>query len=170
MILAIDPGPTQSAYVLFDNGTPRIAGIVANDELLQIVRTHGDLPLAVEMIACYGMAVGAEVFETCVWVGRFIEAHGGSHRKVFRREVKMHLCANPKAADSNIRQALVDRYGGKDRAIGKKAARGPLYGFKEDMWAALGVAFTAAETMPAPTFATSPEGRSSLLSSTPATG
>jgi hypothetical protein len=99
------------------------------------------------MIASYGMPVGREVFETCLWIGRFVEAwasRGGEYRLVYRREVKLHLCESVRANDANIRAALIDRFGpGKPAAIGTKKAPGPLYGLKGDEWAALGVALTA---------------------------
>lgn len=101
--------------------------------------------LAIEMIASYGMPVGREVFETCVWIGRFIEAWGGPYTLVYRKDVKLHLCGQPRAKDSNIRQALIDRYGGKDRAVGKKATPGPLYGVSADVWSALAIAVTFAD-------------------------
>ncbi len=156
ILLAIDPGPTESAYVVYNVTTshPTSWGKLPNEELsyrLRAIARTADL-LAVEMIASYGMAVGAEVFATCVWVGRFIERWVGIHhtaaewRQVFRREVKLHLCGDSRAKDANIRQALIDRYGGKERAIGLKASPGPLYGLTGDCWAALGVAITAAET------------------------
>lgn len=144
MIIAIDPGTTHSAVVLFgDKITGRIEENTNIADWLNDISTEfEDAVLAVEMIASYGMPVGKEVFETCVWIGRFIEAWGGITRKVYRKEVKMELCGSNRAKDSNIRQALIDLYGGKDQAIGKKEAPGPLYGFKKDMWAALGVAVT----------------------------
>jgi hypothetical protein len=104
------------------------------------------------MVASYGMAVGATVFETCVWSGRFIERwlSGRAYRpqpdRIYRKEVKMHLCGSMRAKDANVRQALIDRYGGKEAAIGKKANPGPLYGMSGDCWSALAVAITAAET------------------------
>ncbi len=153
-LLAIDPGNEQSAYVLYDTEARRPVAFakVPNAELLGgIDKVEADL-LAVEMIASYGMAVGREVFETCLWIGRFVErwhARGlryMEHRLVYRRDAKLHLCASPRANDANVRQALIDRYGpGKEKAIGKKAAPGPLYGMAGDCWAALAVAVTAAE-------------------------
>lgn len=156
ILLAIDPGPEQSAYVLYDTEAKRPvawAKVPNFDLLFGIANVTAD-ELSIEMIASYGMAVGAEVFETCVWIGRFIErwyARGlryYDHRLVYRRDVKLHLTGSPRANDANVRQALIDRFGpGKEKAIGKKASPGPLYGIKSDVWAALAVAITAAETV-----------------------
>jgi hypothetical protein len=47
-----------------------------------------------------------------------------------------------RAKDGNIGQALVDRFGGKAAAIGKKAAPGPLYTVSGDPCAVLALAVT----------------------------
>ena len=157
-ILAIDPGNEQSAFVIYDPDTGAIhgKGIHANGSLRKEILTHfvksstsEPRHLAIEMVACYGMAVGVTIFDTAFWVGRFVEAWestGEDHTIIYRKDVKMHLCNSMRAKDSNIRQALIDRFGpGKDKAIGKKATPGPLYGFKKDLWAALAVAVTFAD-------------------------
>ena len=155
MILAIDPGTTQSAYVIYDNGKLIEFGILENNELLDHIATelnlHDCSKLYIEMVASYGMAVGKTVFETCVWIGRIIETwgytFGGEWDYVYRKDVKMYLCGQTKAKDSNIRQAIMDLYGSdRKTAVGTKAKPGPLYGVSKDVWAALGVAITAWET------------------------
>lgn len=98
--------------------------------------------LALEFIASYGMPVGAEVFQTCLWAGRFIQAFPGQHHIVYRKDVKLNLCGSMRAKDGNVRQAIIDRFGGKEKAIGKKKTPGPLYGVSGDMWAALAVGLT----------------------------
>jgi hypothetical protein len=147
-VLAIDPGPEQSAYTLYKDGHPIEFAKIPNDEMLYRCRLTWDsgITLVIEQIAAMGMAVGAEVFETCVWTGRFIEAWQGDWDRVKRHEVKMALCDNMRAKDANIRQAIIDRYGGKDKAIGRKASPGPLYGLSGDCWSALAVAITWTET------------------------
>lgn len=150
-ILAIDPGNTRSAYVVFNDGIESF-GIVANETMREVIKTHIDNcnHLAIEMVACYGMPVGATVFDTCVWIGRFIEAWGKEYTRVYRKDVKMHLCNSMRAKDSNIRQAILDKYpatgGGKTPQIGTKAQPGPLFGISKDVWAALAVAITFSET------------------------
>lgn len=140
-ILAIDPGTTESGWVYFFGGKVIGAGVMMNDELLKMVAESAADVLAIEMIASYGMAVGKEVFETCVWVGRFQQAWRSpkSVRLVYRKDVKLHLCGSPRAKDANIRQALIDKLG----PPGRKAAPGPTYGVSSHAWAALGVAVTA---------------------------
>ena len=148
-ILAIDPGNEQSAYVLLKDGYLVEFGKLDNEQLL------GQLPslvgyfdsAAIEMVACYGMPVGKEVFDTALWVGRYKQKLVDLGRQVdlvFRKDVKMHLCCTLKGVnDATIRQALIDRYGpGKDKAIGTKKAPGPLYGVSKDVWAALAVGVT----------------------------
>ena len=151
MLLAIDPGNEESAYVLYDGSARTIAdkGKSPNTEVLELVWStsvwvNAD-HLAIEMIASYGMPVGREVFETCVWIGRFIQAWRRPHALVYRRDVKLHLCGSPRAKDGNVRTALIDRWGGKDKAIGRKKSPGPLYGVSADIWQALAVAVTYSE-------------------------
>lgn len=141
-ILAIDPGSAESGYVVFDSmGQVIKAEIVSNIELRSLLEDGFDVDIcAVEMIASYGMAVGREVFDTCIWIGRFYEV--ARLKKplpvhfVFRRDIKTHLCGTVKAKDTNIRQALIDKYG----APGTKKNQGKTYGIKSHLWAALAVA------------------------------
>jgi len=164
-ILAIDPGNEYSAYVLYDTCLTdlqqqremlnvRQLGIYPNEDMLSIIATTHNDHLAIEMIACYGMPVGKTVFDTCVWIGRFIQVQSDDNKKpftrVYRKETKMHLCNSMRAKDGNIRQAIIDRYpatgGGKMPQIGTKSQPGPLYGVSKDVWAALAVAITFSET------------------------
>lgn len=148
-LIAIDPGTTHSGIVVFCKGQVVSAAVLENAEVLVTLCEHPCAMVAIEMIASYGMAVGREVFETCLWVGRFLQAAGAQRvRLVYRKDVKLHLCNSPRAKDANIRQAIIDRYGGKAEAIGSKKKPGPLYGVKSHAWAALGVAITATETFP----------------------
>ena len=147
-IIAVDPGPTDSALVHLTDGAPIEAWHGTNEAILDRLDadTDGSM-LAIEMIASYGMAVGASVFDTCVWIGRFVQRWtdntGRGPLLVYRKDVKLHLCGSSRAKDTNIRQAIVDRYGpSKAVAVGLKASPGPLYGVKSHAWAALGVALT----------------------------
>ena len=142
-ILAIDPGSAQSAWLRFDGARPGAFGISANDVLVRALRTGG-LPdvVVIEKVESYGMAVGAEVFDTVWWAGQFAEAvHRVPVVMLPRRAVKLALCGDSRAKDANIRAALIDRFGGA-AAVGRKAAPGPLYGISRDVWSALAIAVT----------------------------
>jgi hypothetical protein len=141
VLLAIDPGDKQSAYVVWDGAEIHEKGILPNPEMLSAIPQLRECcdDCAIEMIASYGMAVGATVFETCVWVGRFWQEWGEDAFRVYRKDVKMHLCQSMRAKDANIRQALIDRLG----EPGTKASPGVTYGVSKDVWAALAVAVTA---------------------------
>lgn len=163
LILAIDPGSTKSAYALlsFDKGFELIEfGKLDNNRMLLEISDIGMRSLfksneafmlipVVEMVASYGMAVGKDVFETCVWIGRFIQKFQGSEHYsnydiIYRKEEKMCLCGTMKAKDSNIRQALIDRYAKHDFKNGKGKKNNPdvFYGVSADVWAAIAVGVT----------------------------
>lgn len=148
-ILAVDPGTKQSGWCLLDGSTPIAFGVLENEKMIEEIRATYDAEiLAVEMIASYGMAVGREVFETCVWIGRFVESWRDPEavRLVYRKDVKTHLCGTTKAKDANVRQALIDLYpatgGGSTPQIGTKSNPGPLYGISSHVWPALAVGLT----------------------------
>jgi len=149
-VLAIDPGPERSGWVLFDPKCRRILdhGITSNTELL-VMLTGGRIgaaQLVIERIVRLGMPVGQDIFDTCVWIGRLQQGFDGPCELITRREVKLNLCGDMRAKDGNIRQVLIDRFGpGKDRAVGKKKDPGPLYGIRRDEWSALALAVVFAD-------------------------
>lgn len=154
LLYAIDPGTTASALVVYDALIKRVTRHLYGENLIILQALQHRHPadagavLLVEQIEAMGMSVGAEVFETVWWAGRFHQAwpSGVAHR-VTRRQVKLHLCQNMRAKDTNIRTALLDKFGpGKALAVGTKPKPGPLYGLKAHGYAALAIAVTWAET------------------------
>jgi hypothetical protein len=147
-VLAIDPGSERSAWLLWA-GRVEAFSILDNTDLLDAVRHHRSAAdvVVIEQIESYGMAVGREVFATVHWAGRFTEAaYPTPVVQLPRRAVKLAICGDTRARDANIRQALLDRFGGKDAAVGWKAAPGPLYGISKDVWSALAIAVTYADS------------------------
>jgi len=156
LILGIDPGPKHSGVVLFDADawTVEKAYCEPNEDILCDLRQWQGVTLAIETMAAMGMAVAQDTFATQLWAGRFIEAvdcRGGSVRDMKRQDVKLHLCGLARAKDPNVRRAVMDKFeatgGGKEPRKGTKSQPGPLYGVSgNDVWSALAIAVTAAET------------------------
>jgi hypothetical protein len=158
-LLAIDPGNAESAYVVINKACePVHFGKIKNESLrTRILGGYEDVEadrVVIEMVASYGMAVGADVFETCVWIGRFAEAvraewwPNRDPELIKRHAVKMHHCHSAKANDANITQALVDRFapGQRNHGKGTKADPGWFYGFSRDVWQAYALAVYAMDT------------------------
>lgn len=141
IVVAIDPGPINSAFVAWDGERVLEHYFLENDVLRQLLLQGLNNPLvAIEWIESYGMPVGAEVFHTCRWAGRFEEAASPLPVELIpRRDVKLHLCHSARAKDANVRKALLDLIGPR----GTKKNPGPTYGITSHCWAALGVAVLA---------------------------
>jgi hypothetical protein len=151
-VIAIDPGTTQSAYVIWDGVQIIDKDLVENDTLLNILRgwpasdwpEAEQIPMVIEQIRCYGMAIGQTTLDTVFWSGRFWEAWRGEKYLIPRMEIKKHICHNGAAKDSNIIQALADRfaYGVRNRGKGIKKEPGFFFGFHDDIWQAFAVGIT----------------------------
>jgi len=146
-VLGIDPGPEKSALVLWDSAAEQILAYGKNENKVFMEQILALTPVdfcVIEMVQSFGMSVGAEVFETVYWIGRFAQAWDthcltkvAPAVRLYRGDVKMHLCHSMQAKDSNIRQALIDRFG----KPGTKKNPGPVtYGLAGDLWAAFAVA------------------------------
>ena len=157
-LLAIDPGTIQSAFVLWDGRKIFNADIRPNQLIIQYIYEANHERFVMEKVESYGMPVGATVFDTVFWSGRFVEAHlfaadedaqvqsDKDYYRMPRREVKLHLCNSARAKDGNIRQALIDRFG----PITTKKNPNPVHGdvkIRKDIWAAFALAVTWWDTM-----------------------
>ena len=172
-VLAVDPGPTLSAWIVLEEGMPVAFGIEPNDRVIDMVYPVDllETEIVVERMQSFGMPVGAEVFETCYMIGRVIQAaRPRPVALVSRLEVTTHHCHSARAKDSNVRQAMLDRFGpGKEKAVGTKADPGPLHGIKKDIWSALAIGVYHLDTTESPDVTTGstdlmpdPEGESQV--------
>jgi len=151
-IVAIDPGTTRSGVVVIDELTYRPLKVGKFENEIVVDEIEDLLPAnkaVIEMVPSYGtgMAAGKDIYETCIWIGRFIEQLScccDIVQLLQRNVVKMHLCGSPRAKDPNITQALVDRFAPGETNYGKgtKKAPGFFYGFSADMWQAYALAVT----------------------------
>lgn len=117
------------------------ANTIANSAMLERLKGEfKDTSCAIEMVESYGMAVGKEVFETVLWVGRFYQQWFINNdlpvELIYRRQIKLHHCQSARAKDTNIRQALMDKYG----PPGVKKAPGVTYGLVKHEWSAFAIA------------------------------
>lgn len=141
--IGIDPGSTESALVEWDG--KRITCMAIEDNVRTLHRLSRLTPgpeVAIEQVRGYGITAGNELFDTCIWTGRFQQQLIGSGficSLVPRKTVVTHLCDHSKAGDKEIRQALIDRIGPQ----GSKKEPGPTYGMAGHLWAALAVAVYA---------------------------
>lgn len=155
-IFAIDPGNEESGYVIVEHDRNEITrvlqcGKVPNGmifDLLTFWSGKTEFDLAIEMIASYGMPVGKEVFDTCLYIGRFwehaVHLEIGEPQLIYRKDEKLAICGDSRAKDQNVRRALIDRYapGQKNDGKGTKKSPGFFYGFRADIWQAFAVAVT----------------------------
>lgn len=154
-IIAIDPGTTQSAMLIWD-GQVKHAEISPNADIRRRIMSlaaedRPEILMAVEGLSCYGNPVGKETFETAMFIGRLQEIwEGYAHplRLVYRRAVMKHLGADKKTradkskSDSRVRRALISKFGG----IQETKKGGKLYGITSHLWSALAIAVYAEET------------------------
>jgi len=142
-VFGIDPGSEQSAYVIWNGEEILAKGILENGKMVYLLMDYGNAFLTrvvIEQVRSYGMAVGMTVFDTVFWSGRFAQAWGGSFYMVPRLQVKQHICHDSRAKDSNIRQALIDRF--EPDLKPRQRPKGILHGVSNDIWAAFALAVT----------------------------
>lgn len=141
-IIGIDPGNIESAYCILDNGSISETAKLPNGSFWETVSEFTSEPCVVylEDIQAMGMSVGQEVFDTAKQIGRLqllMEQSGVEYVMIKRTEVKLHHCNTTRAKDTNIRAALIERFGDK----GTKSNKGFFFGVSgSDQWSACAIA------------------------------
>ena len=147
-VIAIDPGSTHSGFVVWDGIRPSSFGKFENGYILQSLRTmRYELPVVIEGMNLY--AANNQIRDALLWSGRFQEAVENRSvplEYIMRSEVLKHLTGKgSRVGDPEVTAALVQRFGGDKhgkKGKGWKSDKGFFYGFKSDIWAAMGVAVT----------------------------
>ena len=134
MIFGVDPGPKVSTWVKYGDNTILAFGRdVANHTLLENIAL-ADAPIIVEDIENMGQTVGESTFLTARWSGRFEERAfraGVELHFLKRTAIKLHLCGKRNCKGTQVRLALLERFGNIATA-----------GIADHAWSALAIAVT----------------------------
>jgi hypothetical protein len=121
-ILALDPGKERSGWVELEDEKPIAWGWDANEDVRTRISHSGTWPwdaVAVEYMQPRGMPTSQDEMDTMFELGRMTAMVDGTQlAKVSRKDVKMFLLGRATGTDANIRQALIDLFGGDRHAIG----------------------------------------------------
>jgi hypothetical protein len=142
-ILGIDPGPNQSADVIWDSKENKILTHFQGDNQIFIMRVKMAISqdcfdaVVVEDVAFYGKVLNRETFNTLKFIGRIQQLCWPCHHLIVFPDVAYHFCNSRRGVkQSQINAVLTDRFGGK----GTRKQPGILYGIKEHEWSALACA------------------------------
>lgn len=150
-IFAIDPGPRQSGYCLWDAHTGILeSGKVDNAEILKKLfdKCLNIEKVLIEKITLYQRA-SQDIHDTILWCGRFVqrlEQIGfDNYQLVTRTDVKKTLLSElptKERNDSTIKAYLKDRFapGVSNHGKGTKKEPGYFYGVAKDAWQAIALA------------------------------
>ena len=120
IVFGIDPGPQESAFVVWDGKAILDYGILKNDAMIALVIEAGvrvgKYNYAIEGVQSYGKAVGASIFKTCYMIGRILEAaivrqEDEDECVVHRPAIKAWLCGDSRAKDKDVRASLISMFG-----------------------------------------------------------
>ena len=145
LILAIDPGTFESAFLIWDTVTRQIGrfGKSPNLQVRELLLSMAYDCLVIEDVTSYGKAVGREVFDTCKWIGRFWETSGVEPDFVSRPRIKAHHCKSASAKADNVRAAMIERFG----KPGTAKQPGFTFGITKDIWSAFAIAIWKADQL-----------------------
>lgn len=179
-VVGVDPGTTESAWVMIEDGYPVEHKFEPNEGLLSRLRGgyfFDDIPIIFERIDFMGEFMGKTTLETAVWTGRFMEAAcqhppGRVIARLSRSDVVKHFGIRNGARpgekrpnpDSLLRRAMFLRYGQEPPGPGQRVKDGPMVGVTGHILQALALGLVWWDrhvVIPAgpPVMATSPERR-----------
>jgi hypothetical protein len=109
-MLAIDPGSTESGFVVFCNSTNKVIsyGKIKNKEILSLSKDNIYDLVLIEKPDFLSIGAGATVIDTIFWAGRFNQAFKGSitfGRSYMKKSYKLKN-------DSAVIQFIKDKYPG----------------------------------------------------------
>lgn len=150
-LVGIDPGPEKSGFAWRDGcGVWRFSHS-CNWEM-ELTTGSRTLVAIEEIVGKFVKGqgwLGQSVMDTARWSGRFEERaihNGAAVVLIPRSTVSTRWTGTATAKPSVIKAAIVDKFGGKEKAIGTKRYPGPFYGTRtlgDHVWMALAVALTA---------------------------
>lgn len=150
-LLLVDPGSTHSGVCFMEDGVMKTAYKAANYVVEDHINRAFDQNSIFVIEGMMGRMGGKHIYQTCYQIGRFLklaEQRGFICLMVYRPEVKTYWLKGKKGGDKEVRNALVEYYGGYTQVPTKKGSKKAfklvvpkeLATVTADAWSALAIA------------------------------